>query len=104
MFSKMTDDEKKSVLMLQRKILEITEEKSKLTAQVAGLSHHKSDLEKELETYKIETRNQKEELKKQRNIISAQDTKLAMKEYIVEECVKEKKALQKEKEALLKEI
>eukprot|EP00347_Sterkiella_histriomuscorum_P007526 403348582 len=104
LFGQMTDDDKKQILVWQRKLIETTEEKSKLTAQVAGLSHQKIDLEKELETYKIDNKNQKEELKRQRNIISANETKIIMKDYYVDELKKERSALQKEKENLLKEI
>ncbi|CDW72996.1 UNKNOWN [Stylonychia lemnae] len=104
LFGQMTDDEKKNVLVLQRKIYELTEEKQKLMTQIAGLSHQKNDFEKQNEAFKIQVKNQGEEMKKQRNVIAALENKIEVKSYVVDEGVKEKKALLMEKESLMHQL
>lgn len=98
----MSDSEKKDIKLHQRKIAELLLEKQKLEEKVTGLLHQKSELEKENETFKITTKNQAEELKRQRNIIGSLETKVDMKNYLVEESEKEKKTLQMEKDHLIK--
>ncbi len=89
----MSTDDKKSLSFHQRKLAEYVLEKQKLESKVTALLHTKDELEKANETFKITTKNQAEELKKQRNVISALENKVEMKSYLVEDGEKERKTL-----------
>jgi tetrahydromethanopterin S-methyltransferase subunit G len=104
LFEGMTDEEKKSVGALQRKLAELDATHAKLATQVTGLAHQKSDLEKEVETYKITARNQQNEIKKLQNRANALEVKVEMKDYLVQEANSEKKLLIREKEKLIQDI